>query len=553
VRNPIRVSFLRKSFSSKDKALDFQRKNDYIQPYRFPWSLPFMNIIRFFFEAPSQDWLRFVYFVFGLFGFIALAEWTRAKLGWSPEVNRKLVHILVGTLVFFTPFFFTSNRPLIWMAVLFILINYLSVRADKLKGMHGTERTSYGTVFYPLTFLILTITCWQNHKIVLMLAMLILALPDALAAIAGENIKRPHVYQLTSEKKSVEGSLILFLSTFVIIALLLPLIDHIDGFTISFPDTLWIALIVSIIVIPLEALSSRGSDNLSAPLGAAFIIHYMITHTVQDNLQLSIGTGLALIVALASYRIRFLSASGSAGTFVLAACIFGIGGWSWAIPMLFFFILSSILSKIGKTYKAQFELVFEKTSQRDIAQVMANGGLAGCMIIFYAFYTAAIWYYLYLGAIAAVNADTWATEIGIFSKIQPRLIANFKQVPHGTSGGITGLGLFSTLIGSISISLIGSLVAPAEFHYSFFGTIFWIITLGGFVASLIDSLLGATIQAQYRCPVCRKITEKKRHCKGNQTQPFSGLSWLNNDWVNGICSASSVLFVYIVTMLFMSD
>lgn len=509
-----------------------------------------MEVIRFLFEAPSQDWLCFVYFVCGLFGFIAFAEWSRAKLGWSPELNRKLVHILVGTLVFFTPFFFTSNRPLIWMAVLFIAINYLSVRADKLKGMHGTERTSYGTVFYPLTFLILAITCWQNHKVVLMLAMLILALPDALAAIVGENIKKPRTYQLTSEKKSVEGSLTLFLSTFVIIALLLPLIDHIDGFTISFLDTLWIALIVSTIVIPLEALSSRGSDNLSAPLGAAFVLHYMFTHSHQENLQLSIGIALALIVALSSYRARFLTASGSAGTFVLAAIIFGIGGWSWAIPILFFFILSSILSKTGKTYKAQFELVFEKTSQRDIAQVLANGGLAGCIVVLYAFYPAAIWYYLYLGAITAVNADTWATEIGIFSRIRPRLISTFRQVDHGTSGGVTLLGLFSTLIGSLSIVFIGSLVATTEFHFALLGTIFWIVTLGGFVASLIDSLLGATIQAQYRCPVCRKITEKKSHCKGNQTRPVSGLSWLNNDWVNGICSICSVLIIYMtVTFL----
>ena len=54
------------------------------------------------------------------------AEKTRATLGWSPEVNRKLVHILTGLLVFFTPFFFNSNKPLIWMAIIFIIVNSIA-------------------------------------------------------------------------------------------------------------------------------------------------------------------------------------------------------------------------------------------------------------------------------------------------------------------------------------------------------------------------------------------------------------------------------------------
>ena len=502
-----------------------------------------MGIVNFLFGASGQDWIRFVIFLFGLFGFVGLAEVTRAKLGWPAEVTRKLVHILVGTLVFFTPYVFESNRPLIWLALLFIVINYLSVRSDSLKGMHSTERISLGTVFYPVTFLVLTITCWQNHKVILMLSMLILAWPDALAAIVGENLKHPHEYQWTSDKKSIEGSLTLFVGTFLIIAVLLPLIGHIDGLTVSPLDAIWIGAIVALIVVPLEALSAQGSDNLSAPLGAAFILYYMITHGYEDNIRLSAGIGLALLVAVVSVRVKFLTISGSAGTFLLAAVIFGMGGWRWSVPILSFFLLSSLLSKIGKTYKAQFELIFEKSSQRDLSQVLANGGLAGCMMIGDVFFPNGLWYDLYLGAIAAVNADTWATEIGIFSKIPPRSIRNFRTVPHGTSGGITLLGLLSALIGSFLIVLVGSFSAPSGLDLVIFGRVFWMIVFGGWIASLIDSLLGATIQAQHRCPVCDKITEKKRHCGGEKTEHVSGLSWLNNDWVNGLCSLSSVSLI----------
>src|SRR5438093_5230732 len=44
------------------------------------------------------------------------------------------------------------------------------------------------------------------------------------------------------------------------------------------------------------------------------------------------------------------------------------------------------------------------------------------------------------GALAAAAADTWATEIGAFSPFAPRLITSGRQVPRGTSGGITVLG-----------------------------------------------------------------------------------------------------------------
>jgi uncharacterized membrane protein len=71
----------------------------------------------------------------------------------------------------------------------------------------------------------------------------------------------------------------------------------------------------------------------------------------------------------------------------------------------------------------------------------------------------------------------------------------------------------------------------------------FLITLWGFFASLLDSLLGATIQAQYLCPVCKKVTERKKHCRDNQTTFYSGLSWINNDLVNFYCSLSALSII----------
>jgi len=71
----------------------------------------------------------------------------------------------------------------------------------------------------------------------------------------------------------------------------------------------------------------------------------------------------------------------------------------------------------------------------------------------------------------------------------------------------------------------------------------FLITLWGFFASLLDSLLGATIQAQYLCPICSKITERKNHCGDNQVSFYSGISWINNDMVNFFCSLSALSII----------
>jgi uncharacterized membrane protein len=63
-------------------------------------------------------------------------------------------------------------------------------------------------------------------------------------------------------------------------------------------------------------------------------------------------------------------------------------------------------------------------------------------------------------------------------------------------------------------------------------TAVWVISVVGLIGALVDSFLGATIQAQYQCPTCKKITEKTYHC-GNENIPLvSGHRVITNDIVN---------------------
>jgi uncharacterized membrane protein len=71
-------------------------------------------------------------------------------------------------------------------------------------------------------------------------------------------------------------------------------------------------------------------------------------------------------------------------------------------------------------------------------------------------------------------------------------------------------------------------------------TVVAVIVVSGLLGSLIDSLLGATLQAQYRCIKCGKMTERVVHC-GVPATLLSGFRWLNNDFVNWCCAASGAI------------
>jgi uncharacterized membrane protein len=140
---------------------------------------------------------------------------------------------------------------------------------------------------------------------------------------------------------------------------------------------------------------------------------------------------------------------------------------------------------------------------------------------------------------AAVNADTWATELGVFNPSPPRLMTTGKTVERGTSGGVTLLGYVAALGGA---ALIGALAALLGGGVRSAPTTALAITLAGLAGSTFDSLLGATVQAIYFCPQCQKETERyPLHGCGARTTPQRGWRWLDNDWVNFTCSLVGAL------------
>jgi uncharacterized protein (TIGR00297 family) len=254
--------------------------------------------------------------------------------------------------------------------------------------------------------------------------------------------------------------------------------------------------------------------------------------------RLAFGLAFSALIAWAGYRGRSLSRSGIVGAVIVGTLTFGLGGWAWGLLLIAFFITSSLLSHYRKDDKRGLAEKFAKTSQRDLGQALANGGWGAVLAIAYFCRPAPILFVAFAGAMAAVNADTWATELGVLSPSRPRLLTTGQKVPVGTSGGVTAMGTIAALGGSLLIGLLALVLGQLEALWGsglLNGGYLWLVPIGilaGLAGSTFDSLLGATAQGIYYCPQCQKETESMVHRCGQPTQYLRGWRWLNNDLVN---------------------
>jgi len=233
--------------------------------------------------------------------------------------------------------------------------------------------------------------------------------------------------------------------------------------------------------------------------------------------------------------------------FVMGWIVFGFGRLAFSSVMLFFFFSSSLLSNLGSAQKLRLTAYAQKVNQRDVWQILANGLVPTLLLIFWFNSQESIFILLFLTSLAAATADTWATEIGVLSKSEPRSILGFKKVPKGTSGGVSILGTMAGFAGSATIVILGLLVFSMFLQFPFTLQNALLAAVLGLTAQIFDSILGASFQAKYRCLKCERICEEGKHCLGAGTELISGWKWMNNNVVNFLSVVFAVFVAWLVT------
>ncbi|WP_339821147.1 DUF92 domain-containing protein [Paenibacillus sp. FSL R7-0216] len=275
------------------------------------------------------------------------------------------------------------------------------------------------------------------------------------------------------------------------------------------------------------------------------------------NFDWIIGALGALIVSGAAYKKKSLSLSGTLAAFVMGTVYYGAGNLFWFGILLLFFVSSSAFSHFRGDRKAELEKSYAKSGRRDAGQVLANGGLGMLACLGNLFWPDPAWAYFFVGTMAAVTADTWATEWGGLSKREPRSILNGRRVPPGTSGGVTLLGSTAALAGAACIGGAAWLLrlwtgddAYNEVVPALFALVKWGLIGGvsGLVGAFADSWLGATIQDMQRCTVCGKEVEVAVHCD-QATVHLRGYRWMDNDMVNLLSSLAAGFVAWGIGMI----
>ncbi len=267
-------------------------------------------------------------------------------------------------------------------------------------------------------------------------------------------------------------------------------------------------------------------------------------------IPLLIILGSLLLIAVAAYLHKSLNLSGSIGAFILGAIIFWTLRFGGLLLLLIFFVASNIVGKLSARIRAarrSVEVEEKKGHRRDGMQVLANGLMAAI--------AALLWYFgskdgalvMFGAAVAEATGDTFAGEIGRLSRRRPVSIRTFKPVTPGISGGVSFLGTLAAFLSCAFIALLWYVFfLDGGFHVTIAGAL--LVCIVGFAGTVVDSYLGATVQAIYLDPSTGKLYEKEK-LDGVELELSRGIRWVDNDMVNLMSNIFSAVFAFGMSLL----
>ncbi len=283
-------------------------------------------------------------------------------------------------------------------------------------------------------------------------------------------------------------------------------------------------------VLALTFLAGREAVLLLIVLGSLFAFftfagrRFRWLHQTADG---SLGTLFYPIGVLVSflllYRMGFLNRGAAVAVYFLGVYFIGVLGLPWSLPMVAFFLSSVVLTRIHSAVRGKKR----SSGRRSLWQVLANSVWAILFSALYLITRDPVHIYLFISVVAAVTADTWASETGPVFHRRSFSLAHGQMRTSGVSGGITAAGSLASLIGALAIAWLG--------HILFFGETdtpaILALALAGFFSSFADSLLAAFAE-----PRMRRMTLFRIPAHQHQPAPNP------NDVINALGSLTAPAF-----------
>ncbi|KIK71196.1 hypothetical protein GYMLUDRAFT_235552 [Collybiopsis luxurians FD-317 M1] len=316
-----------------------------------------------------------------------------------------------------------------------------------------------------------------------------------------------------------------------------------------------------------------------------------------------IPLALASLLSLHGLRKKSLSSGGAATAFFVGLLMMAGNCRVFGVSLIVFYLTGSRATKVGKQRKARVEDSYHEAGNRSAWQVLSNSfaafiacvlwnalfsprslqafffsllgpgfeagllttlGLKGNTVPEYGDGSAwcpidqevaggwsRVFMFATLGHFACCLGDTLASELGILSRSKPILITTLKPVPPGTNGGVSVGGTLASVVGGIimgftmSVCLIIESSRCQESWTSVFLSMVCWGAIGGGTGSLVDSLLGATVQQT-------KFSENTKLILQDESKPtgpirvISGIDLLTGNQVNVLSSVFTSIWISLV-------
>jgi uncharacterized protein (TIGR00297 family) len=247
---------------------------------------------------------------------------------------------------------------------------------------------------------------------------------------------------------------------------------------------------------------------------------------------------LFLILGWISYRRKKVDLSGFASISAITAILILSNSYALLTGVSATFISSSIITTLKKKNSFGRHYNKVKESPRNWKQAAANLGIPVLLTLLEHGTNQNSFTFAAFAALACSTSDTWSSEIGVLSRNKPIFLISRKRTNSGISGGVTGLGTFYSIIGSLIISLV---------YLYYFENIkeATIITFLGFLGALVDSVIGELFQAKY-LSTTNELTDDR-----TSSILVKGYQVITNNIVNLLAVLFTAIIAYMIHNLFL--